>query len=279
MPIGTDEFERRYVRTRAEKVLSSLQKHVIDMLAPACAQSAYAAIFYSYQCQMEYLYQHVPPRNTAAVTMDVDEAIVQAAAAAVRAVDAPDAVDRLRMSLPARMGGMGLRRYALIAPAAFVATLQRSLQVMLDRVVEGGTTVPGMCPSLATVLGAGSFDHGHAAPFAAFVASGTPLAADFVDAWGRYQEALGDDVAALTFGGADLGSLDLDVHLQKRLTADLHSVAKEHLERDLQAGGVTMEPRRHSYYRVDQFSMQWVTSFPTPQDRLSPTEYAEVVAL
>ncbi len=45
------------------------------------------------------------------------------------------------MSLPVRLRGLGLRPFQFIAPVAFVAMLQRSIPVMLNRKTPDGTTL------------------------------------------------------------------------------------------------------------------------------------------
>eukprot|EP00973_Karenia_brevis_P003584 497682-Karenia_brevis.AAC.1 len=63
------------------------------------------------------------------------------------------------MRLPPRMYGGGIRSLDLPLPAAFVATVCRTLPCMIDSYTTLGERRTGFMPHLVSVFGAGSFDN------------------------------------------------------------------------------------------------------------------------
>ena len=90
-------------------------------------------------------------------------------------------------ALPARLGGLGLRRRASLAPAAF-ATRVRALPLLIARDVNPPdarilSSLSGYMPQLEGLFGAGAFDERNAdARFSVFLQSGAPLAAELSSA-------------------------------------------------------------------------------------------------
>ena len=131
---------------------------------------------------------------------------------------------------PGAHARLGLRPHGLIASVAWVAALQRSLSVMLDRKTAEGATLPGFCPEARDILGPDSFDHGEDAPFATFLSGDTPTAKEMGRGWATFKAGFALTAPDLP----DLCRLDTGEYLQKRMTHLIHKETRASLESEFQ---------------------------------------------
>eukprot|EP00973_Karenia_brevis_P008798 1189605-Karenia_brevis.AAC.1 len=82
------------------------------------------------------------------------------------------------------MFGAGLRSLEQLSPAAFSATVCRTIPRMIEARSLLGESETGFMPALVSLLGAGSFDDATDARwFTHLVASGARLGREFASAW------------------------------------------------------------------------------------------------
>ena len=84
---------------------------------------------------IDHLLQHLPPTATAGGAARVDAEILRVAESYVPGVCADVLIGDFA-ALPARLGGLGLRCRASLAPAAFAATCARALPLLIARDVN-----------------------------------------------------------------------------------------------------------------------------------------------
>eukprot|EP00973_Karenia_brevis_P082349 11415674-Karenia_brevis.AAC.1 len=88
----------------------------------------------------------------------MDGNVFKAAAACIPGLSLEDDLSVRRLRLPARLHGGGIRSLDHLAPAAFVATVCRTIPRMIDSCTMQGERRTGFLPTLLPLLGAGSFD-------------------------------------------------------------------------------------------------------------------------
>ena len=93
----------------------------------------------------------------------------------------------MRLRLPARYGGLGLRaRSSWLKCAAFLGAVDQALPSFIDRVAANGAIEHGIFPSLTAVLGVGSFNTG-GSKYATILASNTRMGRQLSTAWQQLQ--------------------------------------------------------------------------------------------
>ena len=122
--------------------------------------------------------------DSRAHSADVDAALLVAAKSATGVDFESDEVARRRLRLPARRRGGGVRSHIETTAAAFCGAVNQAVPRFIDHTDDAGEVVAGYFPSLVSVLGAGSFDHGNdAARYETYLASGHVSASEFATAW------------------------------------------------------------------------------------------------
>ena len=221
--------------------------------------------------------QHNYPEQSAGSARQVDDCLAHAAAICHGQASTTDEFAARRMRLPARMFGGGFRSLGDTAPAAFVGTLCRCVQRMLDRVCESGGTRPGFMPGLAAALGHDAFNPGsEESRFAPLLGSGLPSGNAFSRAWTSMQAEVGDSEGPLQ-ANAQAAGVGI-VKLQKALTRQREQRRFQSLDvsiRALPAGDM----RRAAWLNLDRFSTVWVTAMPTREALVTNAEFQEIVAM
>ena len=278
VPIGDAYYVHESLRSTAAGVVSYIETTVTQLRDSPHA--LWSALYYCCASRFDYWLRLVPPSFTLEYARSIDAALVQAAEATGYAGFLGDAISLERMSLPARMRGLGLRRREVLAPAAFAASLveaaQRFLRIGARR---------GFFDMLQPLFGAGAFDAGgvHLATFTAMpLWRGQLVASELVGAWNLMR--------AEVAGARGTGPLDVEVAqagfgrqqtarsegLQRLITAQREQVRRDDLHRQVMLLHHS-DTRRQAWLACDCFSTAFVSSYPSERDALSAREFPEVI--
>ena len=192
VPVGTPDFCRRGAAEAVDKMCTRTE-NVQTALASTSSHGLFALTQYCLATQPTYLAQTMYPDDVRAALTVHDAAIqscVMAACGQAGPLVLADEFAMRRLTLPARLKGLGFRSSAHVCDAAFIGAACRALPQLLDRTVALGGIVPGYCQALASTLGATSFDAANLSTrFARLVAQrgSLRLAAAFDDAYARLQ--------------------------------------------------------------------------------------------
>ena len=149
----------------------------------------------------------------------------------------------MRLRLPARYGGLGLRaRSSWLKCAAFLGAVDQALPSFIDRVAANGAIEHGIFPSLTAVLGVGSFNTG-GTKYATILASNTRMGRQLSTAWQQLQAVAGvghaGSQASLLLAGPDVAGLKDDgssrKQLQRLLTAEVEAYVHHQVDAAIRA--------------------------------------------
>ena len=189
----------------------------------------------------------------------------------------------MRLRLPARYGGLGLRaRSSWLKCAAFLGAVDQALPSFVDRVAANGAIERGIFPSLTAVLGVGSFNTG-GSKYATILASNTRMGRQLSTAWQQLQAVAGvgqaGSQASLLLAGPDVAGLKDDgssrKQLQRLLTAEVEAYVHHQVDAAIRAlpGDANCTPaeewERRSWRNVQgsegaKTAQKWVTAWPKP---------------
>ena len=197
VPIGTEQFVKSELKKKIDHVLSETKK-IITMLRKTSLQNLYALLTYCCNTRVQHLAQVLPPRVVASELNRFDNAITDAAAIATGIdfhTEAP--LVHLRLRMPRKLNGGGLRSMADVAPAAYVGGLLVSLPSMIDSTTKDGFQ-PGILSHITDLFGMGSFDQGNEGHrLEKFISNRDIIqtSADFTRSWIRLRHrTYGEDV-------------------------------------------------------------------------------------
>ena len=193
VPVGDHAYEQHRLQAKSDKVASAIDTTISIFLLRSVNTPALAALaYYTLQPRGDYWLQLAssPPEITLPMAMQIDAALL-------RAVSVPqceislliiDHLVLLRIRLPARHKGLGLRKRTELAPRAWAALFIRAAESFIhDGAVEHGFFV-----GLTDLFGDGAFaKDGHR--FATFLQSAVPYARALERAWGGERSSLGLD--------------------------------------------------------------------------------------
>lgn len=173
-----------------------------------------------------------------------------------------------------------MRSHVETTAAAFCGSINQAVPRLIDHRDAAGELVAGFFPSLAPVLGAGSFDDGNEGTrYASFLASGHASAAEFAVAWADLRAEAGGRTTAedcVLFHEAEGGR-----GTQRALTLVVEQQRYDDLAADI-AALPTNSPRslfrRVAWCSVDKNSAVWVSAIPTRHLRAGPVEFREICA-
>ena len=278
IPVGDDGYVQSYLSSKASDVVSQIRKITLGLRD--FANEEWCALYYSSSHQWDYWATHALPRDSLPHSADVDVALLVAATSATGVDFTGNEIERRRLRLPARLRGGGVRSHVETTAAAFCGAVNQAVPRFIDRTDDAGEFVAGFFPSLASVLGAGSFDHGsEATRYATYLASGYASATELATAWAALRaeapEGVADETCSLFYGaeGARGSQRELTSVVEKQRFDDLGSAIGA-LPRADEADLY----RRVAWCSVDKNSAVWVTSIPTRHLRAGPMEFREICA-
>ena len=159
-----------------------------------------------------------------------------------------------------------------VAPAAFVATVCRTIPSFIDRESSTSEASTGFLPA---VLGARSFDRGNEQQrFAPFLQTGLRMASSLGLHWQAMQLEVEHAVDGplsqpMAAAGANVKKL------QHALTVQREQIRFQAL--DVQIRNLPpQDMRRAAWVNVDRFSTAWVSAWPTHDLQLSNPKFLEV---
>ena len=220
--------------------------------------------------------QHLPPNVSSPFSRRIDTALLAAAERATAINFAGDDITTRRAAFPPSLRGIGLRNHQLTANAAFLGTLNQAVSRFVDYTDKEGEVFKGFFPSLAPLVGAGSFDF-RSPPgvrFGDFIANESVIALALRDAWDAMRGEIGavDDQhdAAIFANSADGAN-----GTQRELTRAVELKRFTALGNTIQALPFG-DQRGLAWASVDGASNVWVTSCPTGGNRAGPAAFREI---
>ena len=178
IPVGDGGYVQHYLTSKTDELKSQIEKIATGL--QSFNNEAWCALYYCSAHQWDYWMQHALPCDSRVHSAAIDAALLDAAKCATGVEFAGDEHSRRRLRLPARSKGGGVRSHVETTDAAFCGAVNQSIPRLIDHKDEAGEVVVGFFPSLVSVLGAGSFDHGsEATRYQQYIASGLPSAAEF----------------------------------------------------------------------------------------------------
>jgi hypothetical protein len=282
-PLGDAAFTAAFADSVVEQQLGASRK-ITSALLPLDYHATHAMLYATCLPLIDHLVQHLPPTATADGAARFDAEVLRVAESYVPGVRA-DMLVGDSAALPARLGGLGLRRRASLAPAAFVATCARALPLLIARDVNPPdarvlSSLSGYMPQLEGLFGAGAFDACNLETrFSVFLQSGAPLASELDAAWASLRaEQPGVLDGPLAAPAAALGLNVARGELYQTFQHALTVAREEHAYRDVDARFRALPARTQSrlaWLSKDAFSRALVVSFPTPACHLRSAEFAE----
>jgi len=279
IPLGSEEFVESYLASKTSKTCRAIEK-IAEHLSED-NNEAWCAIYYSSQHKFLYWLRGCLPRQIRHHAAKVDLALDAAVERATELRLEGDDITRMRLRLPGRYAGGGIRSQAELAPIAFAGCANGALPRMIDHRLEGGQSKPGFCPALQTALGAGSFDDGAAQPrYRAFLASALPSARALQDAWEEMRAVIGhnygdDDRTAVLREHAEAAT-----GTQRMLTTAVEVARQGDLEQAIDL--LPPSDRRRMAYHANakcKFSRVWISGIPDGvYEGAPPRHFVEGVA-
>ena len=243
---------------------------------------AWACLYYSAQHRFDHVLRVQPPALVRPFAERIDAAVIAAAEECGAYPGAlGDGVTLARARLSPHLRGLGLRSLAELADGAYAASFIEAAQSFFGPRGVFGTLAeffqrPGMLPGDDVFAPDGPrFAQCLAQPLDGGPPQ-TPSLVAFAQAWVALQRRVQ--------GSGVTGPLDVDVtragagvgrHLQRAITHQWEQAARDALHRRI----VQLPPsdtRRESWLAADEFSRQWVATWPSPACALSDAEFGEV---
>ena len=193
VPVGDAAFVAQHMDGVTGGIVSKVKK-TVSMLQHRSPQALHTLIFYTIQPLLVFWLQHLPPQQVLPYAERVDEAVLEAFAAAVGASteDLQEPLTNRRVRLPARWYGCGIRSMVEQATPAYAATTAGILPRLADRQVDG-RLLQGLCPPLTQWLGQGAFDEGaERTRFSHFLGTNSATAAALGESWRQMQAVVGE---------------------------------------------------------------------------------------
>ena len=258
-----------------------------DLLQPE-PMALWTLVYHSYASVFDYWLQLMPPRDVADHARQLDLVLDEARRVAFDDVGAdllsPEERDlvMLRVQLPHREHGCGLRSRSWVSRMAFAGSLASVASTFLD----GAAGVRGFFPSLVQTFGDGAFEvGGHR--FARFLDPErvdadarlvTPRA--LRDAWRSMRDEhgqahYGDEPSSgpLALQAIDAGRSG-ERRLQRALTRQMERARATVVQQRMMRLPADSEVRR-AWLDVDIFSHQFLAQWPTPELRLDARDFRE----
>ena len=281
VPVGDAAFVAQHMDGVTGGIVSKVKK-TVSMLQHRSPQALHTLIFYCIQPLLVFWLQHLPPQQVLPYAERVDEAVLEAFAAAVGASteDLQEPLTTRRVRLPARWYGCGIRSMVEQATPAYAATTAGTLPRLADRQVDG-RLLKGLCPPLTQWLGRGAFDEGaERTRFSHFLGTNSATAAALGESWRQMQAVVGEVAegplsAPVEAAGAHTAG-ERCTKLQKALTAQLEQARYSQLEEGIM-GLPVRDNRRVAFLNIDRFSTQWVAAWPSRSWALEGREFREGV--
>ena len=262
IPLGDEAFIRAVLHEKVDAIVVTAGK-AIEALSSS-PHSLWSVLYYSLSTQFDFWLRHVPPAFTRPAAARMDELILNVAARLGYDGMLMDDISLARLRLPARMRGCGLRSRVCLAPIAFTACFVECAERMLDLPsAPPQARGDGYFQMLVPTFGATAFgDGGQGSRLAQFLNGSSPTAVYFSQAWEDIRmpdQSLG---GLLNVQAAQAGSgRPLGESLQRLLTSQAEQVARDALHTRIM-GLPRNDTRRLAWLSSDEFSSQWVSSWP-----------------
>ena len=275
VPVGDTAYVRQCLSQKAATVVSKVNT-VSDVLRPLHLQALQCCTYYGLNSLFHHWVRHCLPEDVLEAACQVDSAVLRVARACHGDAVTTDPYAAARLRLPARMYGGGLRSAADVAPAAFLGALCQTIPRMLPRTSADGDVCPGFMPQLVDLLGPGSFDAGaEDTRFATFLSGRSRLAGALRNSWEGLRAELPDTPGALRQGAEAAGNGC--ANLQRELTGLRETSRFRQLDVSIRALPID-DIRRAAWLNMDKFSTVWVSTWPSPDCRVSNAEFSEIAA-
>ena len=151
VPYGHPDFVEAWWESHLEQ-----QKIFLSFVSDHCKGELQSALTFLRLCvhpRMVYLSRCLPPTSTVPYLRRFDDMMATCVAELI-GVDpaqlAPDALPRLQMQLPIKLGGLGLASNAVIAPSAFTASVLDCMPLLKLLGAQRGDVSVGSATWLAT---------------------------------------------------------------------------------------------------------------------------------
>ena len=138
VPIGDDIYVKIVLQEKAVETVGYINK-TYTMLQ-SHLQHYWILLQRSMQTQFDYWLQHCYPSQTVQPARRIDEAIAKVLGDAITPHMWEDEFAKRRLRLPVRLGGIGIRSRAGLAPRAFMGTFLRTIPLLIQSCV--GENVP-----------------------------------------------------------------------------------------------------------------------------------------
>jgi len=263
VPVGDDAYINASLRAKTTEIVCASQ-NMSNLLGDHQSQALWTILFHSLSRRFDFWLQSLPPRITLPHAARVDVALRRMACVAINTPELDllaDPTTLIRLQLPARHQGCGIRSTEATAPAAFMGTLLAVLPELPDI-----PTRAGIIPSLGEALipdpalpPGGRWGH--------FLATHLPLADDFADAWERIR-------AVIPAATQELPPACRAEGTQRALTRAVEAARYDRLCETLHQRDVHDRARR-VFFAVDDSSAMWCHSWPAAYTKLDAATFAE----
>ena len=142
VPIGDDVFVNAVLRTKTRNAMSKIDTMINQLRIPH-TQSQFCVLQYALSPLIDYWIQHCYPADVQPFAQMMDDRLRQVACNTFAGINVEDPITLSRLQMPAQMYGGAIRSRVELKPAAFVATLCRTLPMMLDARDENGVVAIG----------------------------------------------------------------------------------------------------------------------------------------
>ena len=260
VPIGDDAFVIAVLEDVVDQF--DLQADRVEDILASSPHSQWAALYHSLASRFDYWLRHVPPTLTRPGAARVDQRLLELATNLGYPGMLLDRITVQRFRLPARMRGCGVRSRVMLAPVAFCSAMVEAAERMLDK--QGGVGGDGFFNMLTPTFGVGAFSGG-GHRLTQYLAALSPTAVLFSTEWDSLvldgmgvEGPLAGEAAQFGNGRVPSGSL------QNLATVQLEQVLRDELHADVMRLPRT-DTRRVAWLSCDNFSSQWVSSWPRGQ--------------
>jgi len=296
-PIGDELFIKDFLAKKLVKIGAKINKHKL-VLQNRSAQGLQCFNAYCFSTYCHYLCQVLPPRILESFLKDFDSLILQVTKTATE-LDFENCSEfaKKRFRQPKKLKGAGIREMnTLVCRTAFVGNIMDILPELVDIQKTTGSgedantvTISGFMPSLAPLIGEGSFDLGPDVSaenrFRTFVQSANPIANAFADAYKWLQSQVSEPGNNAPPSGplqpnvesaASTSDFQDGTKPQHLLTSCIERFRHEELQKEAK---VLLTDDKHNraaiaFTQVDRFSTQPINSIPYPAQEMGNTDYS-----
>jgi len=287
-------YNEAFIAKTAEKINSDIQKvtHTLNQISKDCAMAALKLSLYH---RFQYCQQvHLPSQTEAAaksIQDKLDEALVM-----ILSIDLHDKnsyvidptsqlekvdVNKKRISLAARDGGLGLRRMDdFVADAAFVSAISQCTSRFIDKQAQTGETMPGLFQHLEPLFGVGSQDQAQSfRRFHQFTSGNRSLIGRaFQTSWWRLQEMVTDRAnGPLADDVSEVGTA-YRIKLQNKISKQIEAHRLQKLEEEFNS--LPQNDRRVlAWKNTKPSTLTFLTTTPTVETQFGQKEFVIAACL